>query len=168
MRCDVRLLPAAALLAAALCAAGAPPLKKADTAKKPDTAPLIRMDLLGVPPVEPAAPLRSIFSPGRAIAVPEPVQPIEVPVTPDGTEPGLETEAGAPPEQPALDLTYIGYVRSGRKIVALVILEGQALAVAEGEDVVPGLKVEKIGPERIDVVGPDGKRMSVPIQGEQP
>lgn len=168
MRCDLRLLPAAALLAAALAAAGAPALKNADTAKKPDPAPLVRMDLLGVPPAAPAAPLRSIFSPGRAVAAPESVRPTDVPVAPDGKEPGLETPAGAPPEQPAFDLTYIGYVRSGRKVVALVISEGQALAVAEGEEVVPGLKVDKIGSERIEVVGPDGKRMSVPIQGEQP
>jgi hypothetical protein len=168
MRCDVRLLPAAVLLAAALSAAGPPALKKAEAAKNPAPAPLVRMDLLGVPPAEPAAPLRSIFSPGRGIAAAEPARPTDVPAAPDGQEPGLEAPSKKAPEQPALNLTYIGYVRSGRKVVALIISEGQALAVAEGEEVVPGLKVEKIDPDRIEVVGPDGKRTSVPIQGEQP
>jgi hypothetical protein len=168
MRCDFRLLPAAILLAAVLIPAAAPAQKKADAAKKPDPAPLVRVDLLGVPPAEPAAPIRSIFSPGRAIATPEPVPPAEISDAPVEDGAGLETPEGASPEQPASDLAYVGYVRSGRKVVALVISGGQALAVAEGEEVVPGLKVEKIGPDRIEVVGPDGKRMSVPVQGEQP
>jgi hypothetical protein len=168
MRCDIRLLTAAVLLAAALSTAGAPSLKKADAAKKPDPAPLVRLDLLGVPPAEPAAPLRSIFSPGRAVAAPESVPPTEVPEATDEDKAGLETPTGTLIEQPAIDLAYIGYVRSGRKIVALVVSDGLALAVAEGQEVFPGVKVEKIGPDRIEVVGPDGKRMSVLIQGEQP
>ena len=53
-------------------------------------------------------------------------------------------------------------------MVALVFSDGLALAVAEGEEVFPGVRVEKIRPDRIDVVGSGGKRTSVPIQGEQP
>jgi hypothetical protein len=168
MRCDIRLLPAAALLAGVLSAAGASGLMQADAVKKPAPAHLVRVDLFRVPPAEPVAPLRSIFSPGRAVGTPESAQEPEVPETPAGEDPGLEAPPETPLGRPALDLTYVGYVRSGRKIVALVISEGQAVAVAEGEDVVPGLKVERIGLDRIDVIGPDGKRTSVPIQGEQP
>jgi hypothetical protein len=167
MRCEIRSLPAV-ILVGALLAAGASVGEKADAVKKPDPAPLVRVDLLKALPPEPAAPLRSIFSPGRAVAVPEAVRLPDASAVPAGEERGLEAPPETAPEQPASDLAYVGYVRSGRKVVALVISEGQALAVAEGEEIVPGLKVEKIGPDRIDVVGPDGKRMSVPIQGEQP
>jgi hypothetical protein len=167
MRYEIRSLPAA-ILVGALLAAGASPGEKADAVKKPDPVPLLRVDLLKALPPEPAAPIRSIFSPGRAVAAPEPVRAPDPSAAPAGEEPGVEAPPETAAEQSAPDLAYIGYVRSGRKVVALVISEGQAVAVAEGEEVVPGLKVEKIGPDRIDVVGPDGKRRSVPIQGEQP
>jgi hypothetical protein len=168
MRCEIRSLPAAILVAAFL-AAGVSAGEKAVVEKKPpDPTPLVRADLLKVLPPEPEAPIRDIFSPGRAVAAPEPISASKVPEAPAGKEPGLETPSETAPLEPVLDLTYIGYVRSGRKVVALVISERQAVAVAEGEEIVPGLKVEKIGLDRIDVVGPDGKRTSVPIQGEKP
>ncbi|HEX2695473.1 MAG TPA: hypothetical protein VHP61_06940, partial [Acidobacteriota bacterium] len=91
-----------------------------------------------------------------------------VPKAPAGEEPGLKAPSETALDKPAFGLTYLGYVKSGRKVVALVISGGQALAVAEGEEIVPGQKVEKIGLDRIDVVGPGGTRTSVPIQGEQP
>jgi hypothetical protein len=53
-------------------------------------------------------------------------------------------------------------------MIALVIFEGQAMAVSEGEEVLPGVKVEKVAPDRIDLIGRDAKRSSFPLQGEQP
>lgn len=167
MRCELRSLPAA-ILVAALLAAGVSADEKAGAGKKPDLTPLVRTDLLNPLPPEPAAPIRDIFRPGQAVAAPMPVGAPEVQEAQVGEEPGLEAPTETAAEEPALDLTYIGYVTSGRKIVGLIILEGQALAVAEGEEVVPGVKVASISPDRIEVVGPDGKRTSVPIQGEQP
>ncbi len=169
MRIDIRFLPAA-LLVGAVLAAGAQPGQKAGAGKKaPDLTPLVRVDLLKIPPPEPAAPIRDIFSPGRGVvAAPEAVETPEAPEAPAGEEPGVEAPPEAAPEEPLLEIAYLGYVISGRKIVALVISEGQPLAVAEGEEIVPGVKVEKIGPDRIEVTGPGGRKMSVPIQGEQP
>lgn len=168
MRCEIRSFPAAVLVGA-LLAAGAPAEQRAGAAKKaPGTDPLVRMDLLKSLPPQPAAPLRSIFSPGLAAAAPEPVPEPDDSADATGQEPGLEAPQETAPAQPVLDLVYLGYVRSGLRIIALVFSEGQSLAVAEGEEIVPGLKVEKIGPDRIEVTGPDGKRTSVPIQGEQP
>lgn len=67
-----------------------------------------------------------------------------------------------------LDLRYIGYVRSGTKIVALVIFQGEALAVAEGEMIVEGITVKKIGLEEIEVIGPDSKPSMFSLEGELP
>ena len=67
-----------------------------------------------------------------------------------------------------LDLRYIGYVRSGTKIVALVIFQGEALAVAEGEMIVGGITVKKIGLEEIEVIGPDSKPSMFSLEGELP
>lgn len=166
MRCKNNPLPAA-VLAVALLFPGARAEEKAPAAKKPAAKPLIRTDLLRLPPPEPTAAIRDIFSPGRAVAVPAVVAP-GLAEPSDEEEPGPEGAPEAVPEEPALDIAYLGYVRSGGKMVALVFADGMALAVAEGEEVFPGVTVEKIGPDRIDVVESDGKRTSVPIQGEQP
>lgn len=166
MRYELRSL-SSAVLAAALLGFGAFAEEKAPAAKTPAATPLVRTDLLIVPPPEPAAAIRDIFSPGRAVAVPAAVAP-GLAEPSDEEDPGPEGAPEAAPVEPALDITYIGYVRSGGKMVALVFSDGLALAVAEGEEVFPGIKVEKIGPDRIDLVESDGKRTSVPIQGEQP
>jgi hypothetical protein len=163
MRCKLRPLPVA-ILAGIFLAAGVAAEEKADAAKKPAPPPLVRVDLLKTHPADPAAPIRDIFSPGRAVAAPESVAPD----IPDGEESGLEGSPDAVPEKSALDLVYIGWVTSGQKVVALVISEGQTLAVIEGEEIIPGLKVDKIALDRIEVIGPGGKRTSVPVQGEQP
>ncbi len=167
MRCDLRSLPAAVLVAV-LLSSGASAAEKVPAAKKPAATPLVRTDLLGVSPPEPAAAVRDIFSPGRAVPAPEAVGAPGRSEVPDGEDPGAGSAAETVPEEPAIDLSYIGYVTSRGKMVALVFSEGQALAVVEGEEIIPGVKVAKIGRDRIEVVEPDGKRTSVPIQGEQP
>jgi len=69
---------------------------------------------------------------------------------------------------PALDLRYIGYVRSGERMVALVIFQGEALAVAEGEQIEEGVTVSKILPEEIEVTGPDSEPSTFFLEGELP
>ena len=128
---------------------------------------LIRKDLLKEKPGEIGPPRRDIFSPRTAFAPPG--------ISPPGEPPGGRIADAEKPEtppalesaEPSLDLSYIGYVQSAHKMIALVILEGQAMAVSEGEEVLPGVKVEKVTPDRIDLIGPDAKRSSFPRQGEQ-
>jgi len=129
---------------------------------------LIRKDLLKEKPGEIAPPRRDIFSPRTAFAPPGFSQPGESPggrVTDTGRS---DTPPAIEPAEPSLDLSYIGYVQSAHKMIALIILEGQAMAVSEGEEVLPGMKVGKVAPDRIDLIGPDAKRLSFPLQGEQP
>ena len=82
----------------------------------------------------------------------------------------IEETGGIQREQSGeyLDLRYIGYVRSGKKIVALVIFQGEALAVAEGEMIVEGITVKKIEMEEIEIIGPDSKTSMFSLEGEQP
>ena len=82
----------------------------------------------------------------------------------------IEQTGGIQREQSGeyLDLRYIGYVRSGKKIVALVIFQGEALAVAEGEMIVEGITVKKIGTEELEVIGPDSKTSMFSLEGERP
>lgn len=66
----------------------------------------------------------------------------------------------------ALDLRYIGYIDSGQKIIALVIFEGEALAVEAGEMVTMDVKIEKITQENIVVVGLDAQQRTYALEGE--
>ena len=129
---------------------------------------LIRKDLLKEKPGEIAPPRRDIFSPRTAFVPPGFSQPGESPGGRVSDAGRSETPPAMEPAEPSLDLSYIGYVQSAHKMIALIILEGQAMAVSEGEEVLPGMKVGKVAADRIDLIGPDAKRLSFPLQGEQP
>ena len=141
--------------------------EKSKISKKGEPDPrtsYIRMDLLRAEkkPLPPAP--RSIFTAQRSKPntvdterLQEQMERIE------GTG-GIQRE----PSREYLDLRYIGYVRSGSKIVVLVIFQGEALAVAEGEMIAEGITLKKIGLEEIEVMGPDSKISMFSLEGELP
>jgi hypothetical protein len=139
--------------------------------QKEDTRPsaparLVRMDLLASLPAEANPPLRDIFKP-RGLSPAVGFQGSEAVVRESPA--GIVRPSEAPiPAKPALDLVYIGFIRSPRAMIALVIVDGQAAAVAEGEEVFPGVTVVKVTTDRIDLSGPGTGTSSVPLQGEQP
>ncbi|MHB8095321.1 MAG: hypothetical protein ACYDH0_10325 [Candidatus Aminicenantales bacterium] len=127
---------------------------------------LVRMDLLGSRPAEANPPLRDIFKPrGPSLAAEFQGPEAVVRESPAGI---IRPSEAPVPVQPALNLVYVGYIRSARAMIALVIADGQAAAVAEGEEVFPGVTVVKVTPDRIDLSGPGAETSSVPLQGEQP
>jgi hypothetical protein len=139
--------------------------KKDSTRKTVSKESFIRMDLLRKEkkPLPPAP--RSIFTakrPGYSdmdqVGLQENIERIE--------EAGGIRREGS--EDFYIDLRYMGYVRSGTKIVALVIFQGEALAVAEGEMIAEGITVNKIGLEEIEVIGPDAKTSTFLLEGELP
>jgi hypothetical protein len=173
------------LLGAASLFAQAPatpqPAKKAPEEKP--VPPLIRRDLLQKPPVEAAPPKRNIFSPRSGEAgAPAPLAPGIGGVGP-GTAGLLPTNLdGAPGDTAALasgqptaapaftvDLRYIGYVDSQRthKIIGLVVFQGQARAVMEGEVISEGIRIGKISRENIEVIVPDSSTRTFSLEGEE-
>jgi len=141
--------------------------EKSEKAKNGETNPrtsYIRMDLLRAEkkPLPPAP--RSIFTAQRSKhTVVEAERLQEEMERVEGTG-DIQREQS----REYLDLRYIGYVRSGTKIVALVIFQGEALAVAEGEMIAEGITVKKIGLEEIEVMGPDSKISMFSLEGELP
>lgn len=122
--------------------------------KKPaavETKPLILMGLLAADQGEPAPPLRDIFRP-KFTAAPA--------VRPAASPQAKRDEAPPAVTQPTftLELTYIGSIRSGGRIVALVQRGGQTVPVAEGEEVVPGYRVVRITADQIEIEGPNAER----------
>ena len=133
--------------------------------------PLVRMDLLKPGPSQATPSGRNIFSPRLA----QSERP--VPAGPPAGGPGAAAAVpGAPSEvQPAaapafsIDLRFIGFVDSPktRKIIGLVIFQGQARAVVEGEVISEGVRIGKIGREEIEVVLPDSSTRTFSLEGEE-
>jgi len=65
-----------------------------------------------------------------------------------------------------LGIRYIGYVKSVQKITALILFEGEALAVDVGEEIAEGVSISKITLEDITVIGPDQEPWKFPLEGE--
>jgi hypothetical protein len=152
----------------------APAPKPAPTEKTPKTAPvtapaagpaapLIRKDLLRSAPAEIPAPRRDIFHPRNSgLPAPPPAAPGRAPV-PKG-------KGSAVPASPTfvLDLVYVGSIRSGGTITALVMRDGQTTPVAVGDEIIPGYRVLRITPDEIEVEGPKSERKTFTRQGDRP
>ncbi len=130
----------------------------------------IRTELLRVRTAERSLPKRSIFSPRSSAG--QSVTPL--PGTPGQ---GLskahlneeEKSAGSgAAEQPefSINLRYIGYIDSPSRRIALVFLDNQAIAVAEGEVIREGIRVGKISLAWIEIVFPDSTTKKFSLEGE--
>ena len=64
-----------------------------------------------------------------------------------------------------LNIRYIGYIVSDEKIVALIIFDGNTLAVEKGEMINKKVKVGKITPEEIEFIGPDSEKRKYSLEG---
>jgi hypothetical protein len=184
-----RFLTAAVLVLAAL-PAGLAAQKAGPSAARPKR--LVRVDLLTPSPADPRPARRDVFSPGSdigpapgGVAFPAispqarpgaPAGALVIPPPSRGTPAGAgagETAASSPnpnAEAPVFipSVRYIGYVDFGRKLTALVIADGQPLAVEEKDELLPGYRVASITAERIEIADPSGTKRSYLREGEQP
>ena len=126
---------------------------------------LIRKDLLLREKIELGNPARNIFtlrrSAGRTIER-NPVKPQQnrqrnptVPYTHEASS------------SLAVNIRYIGYVISDDKMVALIVFEGDALAVERGEVISEGVEIGKITTEEIEIIGSDSQRRRYYLEGEK-
>jgi len=63
-----------------------------------------------------------------------------------------------------LNIAYLGLVSSGSKALALVTLDGQAVILSEGEEVIPGVRLVKISPEEILFKDSQGNSRKIPVK----
>lgn len=127
----------------------------------------IRMDLLSEEKKPMPPPKRNIFTVGRASVVEE--------LSPEAFKERMEeirnsqnSQSQGENSMSSLNLRYLGYVLSGRKIVGLIVFEGEALAVVEGDLISDGFTVGRISPEEIEVLRPDSEPVMFSIEGEFP
>lgn len=170
----MRKKPDFSFLAAGLILAALPGAGMAQKATPPAARPerLVRVDLLTPPTVESRTVRRDVFSPSSGaplagIGFPDaPAQP-----GPPGTPAEKAADASASSgEAPVYipSIRYIGYVDFGRRLTALVIADGQPLAVEENEELLPGYRVAAITTERIEIEDPNGTKRPYMREGEQP
>lgn len=67
-----------------------------------------------------------------------------------------------------LDLRYIGFVKSGKKIVALILFEGQTMAVQKGDVISEGFTIGNITLKEIEILGPNSTQKKYSLEGEKP
>lgn len=127
----------------------------------------IRMDLLSLEKKPMPPPERNIFTVGSA-SVAEELSPEALEKRMEEIRNSQNTETQGEEFLSSLNLRYLGYVLSGRKIVGLIVFEAEALAVVEGDLITDGFTVGRISPEEIEVVGPDSKPVMFSIEGEFP
>jgi Tfp pilus assembly protein PilP len=149
-------------LAAAGLAAGqtvpAPAVKK-------ELPPLIRRDLIPAaartfPPLKRDPFSAQIFA-GNETAVPAGGGGFA------GIPPEVKPAEEPPPILPVA-FRFVGYIKSSAGLVGLVLFQGQALAVREGDEAGPGWKVVRITAKEIEIQGPDGKTQVFPLEGVMP
>ena len=65
-----------------------------------------------------------------------------------------------------LNLIYIGYVKSGNRVVALILLEGVPYSVESGDVLEAGGTVGEISSDDIEIIGPDSVSRRIKLEGE--
>lgn len=126
---------------------------------------LIRKDLLLREKMELGNPVRNIFALGRSVSREIERNPVKLRQNQqqNPTLPGKYEASSSLP----LNIRYIGYVISDDKMVALIVFEGEALAVESGEVISEGVKIGKITPEEIEIVGSDSQKRRYVLEGER-
>jgi hypothetical protein len=159
-----------ALLAAALAGFGlaavaqsGAPAKKAAAAKP--SGPLLRKDLLAGVRVGVSPFRRDIFLPqGPGAGMPLVLaSPMGAPPRPAASAVDEKPAEEAPP----VAVRYVGFIRAQGKFLALVLIDGQSAALAEGDEAGAAGRIVRIASNEIEILGPDGKSFKLPLEGER-
>ncbi len=132
------------------------------TPLKEEAKSLIRLDLLRSEKTEAGLPRRNIFAPRSRFHFPIPLH-VRESIGPDESEP-FPGEGGRPAL--SVNLQYIGFIESPKRIIALIIFEGKATAVAEGEVLSEGVRIGGISPTEIEIIMPDSTARKFSLEGE--
>ena len=128
---------------------------------------LLRKDLLQKERKSLDPPKRNIFTPQRLGYKLDGT----VEVGTSGRQPGpgdaAYTESPPPETARQVDIRYIGYIGSHRRTVALIIHNGDAVAVEKGEQLSEQVKILDITPQSVEFVGPDSIPNKVFLEGEE-
>jgi len=133
---------------------------------------LIRKELLQQPEKTLSPPKRNIFTRQRGNRIMDELSPAEALETPGQRpipgQPEVLGQSQPPVDEFRADVKYIGYVRSGDRIVALIIFANEIYAVQSGDVLERGLTIGEITPDDMEIFdgGPEPRRII--LEGEKP
>lgn len=142
--------------------AGESQSQKKETAKSEEQS-LIKKELLSKTKKKLAPARRNIFSLRRGGGQETPVVPIGPRTAPQKAALMTESESSGS----SVNIRYIGHIRSGQKIVALIVYEDTAIAVEKGEMISEGVQIGDVTPVYIEIIGPDSVRRKYTLEGEK-
>lgn len=159
------------VLAAGLCPAQTQTGPAPKTAADKEVKSLLRKDLLHqIRKQEAAPPKRNIFAPRLGFSRPGEVaragRPLPAVDYQAADESAATDETAEAPPVLTVNLRYIGFIESPRRLVALVNFEGRAMAVVEGDVVAEGIRIGKVTRQQIEVVLPDSSTRTFSLEGE--
>ena len=132
-----------------------------------DPSSLIRKDLLPKERKSLAPPQRNIFTPQRGeYGLDRPVDAGVIEGQP-GSKNITDGESPEPLIAPGIDIRYIGYIGSQERTVAIIIFNGDALAVEKGELISEHMKILEITPQSIKFEGSNSIPNEVFLEGEE-
>ncbi len=131
--------------------------------KEMEIKSLIRKELLSRDRKKLEPPRRNIFSPQNPGKIETFQNEKRIAGNPQEIAPISDEEHPLP----SLNIRYIGYIRSGEKIVGLIIFEGNAWAVEKGEVISARVKVGEITQEEIEIIGPNSEKRKFSLEGEK-
>jgi hypothetical protein len=131
---------------------------------------LIMKELLIPPEKSLAPPKRNIFTRQRANSGANEffpsgdfqslTQTLGQKITPDQEKSAME--------EARINVQYIGYVKSGKRVVALIILEGQTYAVESGDVLEMGVTIGEITPDDMEIIDQGSEPKRINLEGEKP
>jgi len=162
------LVSAILFLAVLVCAETRQEAQEPTSRKVKGQTSLVRKDLLQPTQKQLSPPQRNIFTRQRISPSREGSEYLgaDQKLSPGGTpfQAGSENQNA----EISIDVKYIGYVYSEKKVIALIILSGETFAVESGDILEGGLHIGEITPDDIEVIGPDSESNKVKLEGEEP
>lgn len=131
---------------------------------------LIMKELLVPPRKSLARPKRNIFTRQRASSGANEFSPLgnfQSPGQTSGQKISPDQKKTAM-EEARINVKYIGYVKSGKRVVALIILEGQTYAVESGDVLEMDVTIGEITPDDMEIISQGSEPKRINLEGEKP
>jgi len=133
---------------------------------------IVRIDLLKLENEKIKPPERNIFTGEKIESSPDPEKTAAAKI--EQLRPGLDIESGEPegqekgPEKIFLHgFKYLGYIASPEKKVALILYEGQAMAVEKGSVLPGGIEIVNISLDNMTVRRSGSEEIVIKLEGEE-
>jgi Tfp pilus assembly protein PilP len=137
-----------------------------ESQEKQEKGSLIRKDLLVLQDKKFPSPQRNIFVRQRARTQQNETSPATSGNFQTSNPGASSSQEETLSKDVAVNLNYIGYVKSGDRVVALILLEGEAYAVESGDVLVIGVTIGEITPDDIEIIGSDSVSRRIKLEGE--